>query len=116
MTNTARTLTLILAFSGPWAADAARAALTADDAVKLALANNSQIVGANASVFDAQSYKEVARLAVGQGGANIGFTRDGATGFMSVTGANSVAVIDMARFNVVAQLKAGTQPQGLIIL
>jgi len=69
-----------------------------------------------ASVFDAKTYKEVARLAVGQGGANIGFTRDGATGFMSVTGANAVAVIDMAKLNVVSQLKAGTQPQGLIII
>jgi DNA-binding beta-propeller fold protein YncE len=69
-----------------------------------------------ASVFDAKTYTEVARLAVGQGGANIGFTRDGATGFMSVTGANSVAVIDMAKLNVVSQLKAGTQPQGLIVL
>jgi DNA-binding beta-propeller fold protein YncE len=69
-----------------------------------------------ASVFDAKTYKEVARLAVGQGGSNIGFTRDGATGFMSVTGANAVAVIDMAKLNVVGQLKAGTQPQGLIVL
>src|SRR5712692_7201461 len=69
-----------------------------------------------ASVFDAKTYKEVARLAVGQGGANIGFTRDGTTGFMSVTGANAVAVIDMAKLNVVSELKAGTQPQGLIVL
>jgi DNA-binding beta-propeller fold protein YncE len=69
-----------------------------------------------ASVFDATTYKEVARLAVGQGGANVGFTRDGATGFMAVTGANAVAVIDMAKLNVVSQLKAGTQPQGLIVI
>ena len=69
-----------------------------------------------ASVFDARTYKEVARLAVGQGGSNIGFTRDGSTGFMSVTGANSVAVIDMGKLSVVSQLKAGTQPQGLIVL
>jgi DNA-binding beta-propeller fold protein YncE len=69
-----------------------------------------------ASVFDAKTYREVARLAVGQGGGNIGFTRDGATGFMSVTGANSVAVIDMAKLNVVSQLKAGTMPQGLIVI
>ena len=69
-----------------------------------------------ASVFDAKSYKEVARLMVGQGATNIGFTRDGSTGFMSVTGANSVAVIDMSKLNVVTQLKAGTQPQGLIVL
>jgi DNA-binding beta-propeller fold protein YncE len=69
-----------------------------------------------ASVFDSKSYKEVARLMVGQGASNIGFTRDGSTGFMSVTGANSVAVIDMSKLNVVSQLKAGTQPQGLIVL
>jgi DNA-binding beta-propeller fold protein YncE len=69
-----------------------------------------------ASVFDARTYKEVGRLAVGQSASNIGFTRDGLTGFMSVTGANAVAVIDMAKLSVVTQLKAGTQPQGLIVL
>jgi len=67
-------------------------------------------------VFDALSYKEIARLMVGQNATNIGFTRDGATGFMAVTGANSVAVIDMGKLTVVTQLKAGTQPQGLILL
>ena len=66
--------------------------------------------------MDAKTYKEVRRLAVGQGGANVGFTRDGATGFMAVTGANAVAVIDMAKLDVVGQLKAGTQPQGLIVI
>jgi len=69
-----------------------------------------------ASVFDANTYKEVSRLQVGQGAANIGFTRDGSTGFMAVTGANAVAVIDMVKLSVVSQLKAGTQPQGLIVL
>lgn len=69
-----------------------------------------------ASVFDAKTYKEVGRLMVGQGATNLGFTRDGTTGFMSVTRANSVAVIDMSKLNVVSQLKAGTQPQGLIVL
>ena len=69
-----------------------------------------------ASVFDAKTYKEVARLTIGQGGTNIGFTRDGSTAFMSGTGANSVAVIDMGKLSVVSQLKAGTQPQGLIVV
>src|SRR5438105_3280048 len=69
-----------------------------------------------ASVFDAKTYKEVARLMIGQGGTNMGFTRDGSTGFMAVTGANSVAVIDMGKLSVVTQLKAGTQPQGLIVV
>ena len=69
-----------------------------------------------ASVFDARTYKEVARLMIGQGGTNIGFTRDGSTAFLAVTGANSVAVIDMGKLSVVTQLKAGTQPQGLIVV
>ena len=81
---------------------------------KYSVVSNS--VDTFASVFDAKTYHEVGRLSVGQGASNIGFTRDGTTGFMSVTGANSVAVIDMPRLNVVSQLKAGMQPQGLIVL
>src|SRR5437868_4838260 len=41
-----------------------------------------------AQVFDAKTYKEVKRLTVGQGGSNIGFTKDGKTAFISVTAAN----------------------------
>jgi len=80
---------------------------------KLSVVTNS--ADTFASVFDAATYKEVARLAVGQGGGNIGFTRDGSTAFMAVTGANSVAVIDMGKLTVVTQLRAGTQPQGLVL-
>lgn len=68
-----------------------------------------------AQVFDAKTYKEAKRLNVGQGGSNIGFTKDGKTAFIAVTGANAVAVIDMAKMDVVDQIKAGTQPQGLIV-
>lgn len=68
-----------------------------------------------AQVFDAKSYKEVKRLNVGQGGANIGFTKDGTTAFISVSGANSVAVVDLAKLEVVDQIKAGTGPTGLIV-
>jgi DNA-binding beta-propeller fold protein YncE len=68
-----------------------------------------------AQVFDAKTHKEVKRLNVGQGGSNIGFTKDGKLAFISVTGANAVAVIDMAKLDVVDQLKAGTQPTGLIV-
>jgi outer membrane protein TolC len=55
MMKYARTFSLILATLSPWAAGTARAALTADDAVKMALAKNSQIIGANANVLDARS-------------------------------------------------------------
>jgi len=69
-----------------------------------------------AQVFDARTYKEIKRLNVGQGGANIGFTRDGRTAFIAVTGANAIAVVDLGKLEVETQIKAGTQPQGLIIL
>lgn len=69
-----------------------------------------------ANVFDAKTYREVKRLNVGQGGSNIGFTRDGSTAFIAVTGANAVAIVDMARLEVAGQVRAGSQPQGLIIL
>ena len=42
-----------------------------------------------AQVFDARTHNEVKRLHVGQGGANIGFTRDGKTAFIAVSGATS---------------------------
>lgn len=68
-----------------------------------------------AQVFDARTYKEVKRLNVGQGGSNIGFAKDGKFAFISVTGANSVAVVDMTKLDVVDQIQAGTQPTGLIV-
>ncbi len=66
-------------------------------------------------VFDARTYKEVKRLNVGQGGSNIGFTQDGRTAFIAVTGANAVAVVDLPQLEVAGQIRAGTQPQGLIV-
>src|SRR5207244_7692131 len=68
MTRNARTIFLALMISALWgtysmgaehktadATSAPRGPLTIDEAVKLALANNSQIIGAEASVLDAQS-------------------------------------------------------------
>ena len=54
MTKYARTVFLVLAVSSLGAANAARAAFTVDDAVKLALDRSSRIVGAEASLVDAQ--------------------------------------------------------------
>jgi DNA-binding beta-propeller fold protein YncE len=68
------------------------------------------------SVFDARTYREVARLEVGRGSANIGFTRDGATAFISIRGRNAVAVVDVSRLEVVSEIPVGTEPQGLIVL
>jgi len=68
-----------------------------------------------AQIFDARTFKEVKRLTIGEGGANIGFSRDGKTAFIAVRGTNDVAVIDLARLALESRIRAGTEPQGLIV-
>ena len=68
-----------------------------------------------AQIFDARTFKEVKRLTIGQGATNVGFSKDGNTAFIAVTGANAVAVIDVGRLALASQIKAGQQPQGLIV-
>ena len=55
------------------------------------------------------------RLTIGQGGTNIGFSQDGSTAFIAVRGANDVAVIDVERLALANRIKAGKEPQGLIV-
>ena len=66
-------------------------------------------------VFNARTFKEVKRLTIGQGGSNIGFSKDGKTAFIAVRGANDVAVIDVAKLALAGRIRAGTEPQGLIV-
>ena len=68
-----------------------------------------------AQVFDAKTFKEVKRLTIGQGGTNIGFSKDGKTAFIAVTGANTVAVVDVAKLALETHITAGKEPQGLIV-
>ena len=68
-----------------------------------------------AQVFDARTFKEVKRLPIGPGGSNIGFSKDGKTAFIALTGANAVAVIDMETLAPAGQIRAGAAPQGLIV-
>jgi DNA-binding beta-propeller fold protein YncE len=68
-----------------------------------------------AQIFDAKTFKEVKRLNVGQGGSNVGFSKDGKSAFIAVTGANAVAVIDVERLALASEIKAGKAPQGLIV-
>lgn len=68
-----------------------------------------------AQIFDARTHREVKRLTVGPNSTNIGFSKDGKTAFIAVTGANTVAVIDMPQLTVASQIRAGQQPQGLIV-
>ena len=68
-----------------------------------------------AQIFDARTFAEVKRLTIGLGAANIGFSRDGKTAFIAVRGANDVAVIDIDRLALAGRIKAGMEPQGLIV-
>src|SRR5262245_53254344 len=68
-----------------------------------------------AQIVDARTFKELKRLTIGLGGSNIGFSKDGKTAFIAVTGANAVAVIDAEKLNLVSQITAGREPQGLIV-
>ena len=68
-----------------------------------------------AQIFDARTFREVKRLTIGQGGANIGFSKDGKTAFIAVRGANEVAVIDLDKLTLASRITAGTEPQGLIV-
>jgi len=68
-----------------------------------------------AQIFDARTFKEVKRLTIGQGGSNIGFSKDGRTAFIAVRGANEVAVIDVDRLALAQRIRAGKEPQGLIV-
>lgn len=67
-------------------------------------------------VLDRASGKAVARIEVGKPQANASFTPDGATAFVSVTGADEVVAIDMAGLAVTARIKTGGQPMGLALL
>ena len=68
-----------------------------------------------AQIVDARTFKELKRLTIGPGGSNIGFTKDGKTAFIAVRDANSVAVIDAEKLTLASHIKAGQQPQGLIV-
>ncbi|HET8576048.1 MAG TPA: hypothetical protein VFO18_03035 [Methylomirabilota bacterium] len=68
-----------------------------------------------AQIFDARTFKEIKRLTIGPGGTNIGFSKDGKTAFIAVTGANAVAVIDVEKLALASQITAGNAPQGLIV-
>ena len=67
-------------------------------------------------VLDRQTGREVTRIDVGAAQANASFTTDGATAFVTVTGADSVVAIDMIQLAVVARFKVGGQPMGLVLL
>ena len=67
------------------------------------------------SVIDRQG-REVKRIEVGTPQAEVSFTPDGATAFVTVHTADEVVAIDMAQLAIVARIPTGKQPIGLVLL
>jgi YVTN family beta-propeller protein len=67
-------------------------------------------------VVDAESGRTVTRIDVGAPQANVSFTPDGATAFVSVVGGDEVVAIDMAQLAVIGRIPTGGEPMGLILI
>jgi YVTN family beta-propeller protein len=67
-------------------------------------------------VLDRQTGREVARVEVGAAQANACFAPDGGLAFVTVSGADVVAVIDMRQLAVIGRIPTGRTPMGLALL
>lgn len=64
-------------------------------------------------VLDASTHKEVKQLNLGGGAAGILIAPDGSRAYVAVSTADKIAVVDLKTLNVVGQIDAGKQPDGL---
>ena len=64
-------------------------------------------------ILDAGTHKEVKRMSLGGGAAGILMAPDGSRAYVAVSGGDKVAVVDLKTFEVVGQISAGKQPDGL---
>lgn len=64
-------------------------------------------------VLEASTRKEVKQLSLGGGSAGILMSPDGSRAYVAVSSADKIAVIDLKTFEVVGQINAGKQPDGL---
>lgn len=64
-------------------------------------------------VMDASSRKEVKQLKLGGGAAGILMAPDGARAFVAVSSNDKVAVVDLQTLEVVGEISAGKQPDGM---
>ena len=69
--------------------------------------------GISLVVIDASARKEVKQLSLGGGAAGILIVPDGSRAFVAVSTADKVAVLDLKTLEVVGQIVAGKQPDGL---
>jgi YVTN family beta-propeller protein len=64
-------------------------------------------------ILDASTRKEVKQLNLGGGAAGILIAPDGSRAYVAVSSADKIAVIDLKTLEVVGQINAGKQPDGL---
>jgi YVTN family beta-propeller protein len=64
-------------------------------------------------VLDAATHKEVKQLNLGGGAAGILMAPDGSRAYVAVSSADKIAVIDLKTLEVVGEIHAGKQPDGL---
>ncbi len=64
-------------------------------------------------VLDASTHKEVKQLNLGGGAAGILIAPDGSRAYVAVSTADKIAVVDLKTLEVVGQIDAGKQPDGL---
>jgi YVTN family beta-propeller protein len=69
--------------------------------------------GISLVVIDASTRKEVKQLSLGGGAAGILIASDGSRAYVAVSTADKVAVLDLKTLEVVGQIVAGKQPDGL---
>jgi YVTN family beta-propeller protein len=69
--------------------------------------------GISLVVMDAPSRKELKQLSLGGGAAGILIAPDGARAYVAVSTNDKVAVVDLKTLDVVGQISAGKQPDGL---
>src|SRR5579864_5425603 len=69
--------------------------------------------GASLVVIDASTRKELKQLSLGGGAAGILIAPDGSRAFVAISTNDKVAVLDLKTLEVVGQISAGKQPDGL---
>jgi DNA-binding beta-propeller fold protein YncE len=65
--------------------------------------------------LERESGRAARRIEVGGTQANVSFTPDGATAFVTVTSHSDVVAIDMQELEVVGRIPAGGEPMGLVV-
>jgi len=69
--------------------------------------------GSDLVIIDAATHQEAKRIKIGHGAAGIQMQPDGARAYVSCTPDNYVTIIDLKSLEVVGQIQAGKEPDGL---